>query len=303
MRHIDPETLALLALGERAAGAEADQHLRGCGHCAAEIEALREVVDLGRAAAPLRGTLTPPPPHLWDRIREGVDVTGAGAPAPVEASATPPIGGATARNGRAEPAAGGAPHRPLEPAEVEVETPGPRRRRAAAAAGPGRRGPQGAPGPGRPGPEGTSGPAPWPTGAGRGRRRGLLAGLGALVVIVAAVVAAGALPRGRTVGTVALESLEPGAAGAVALVEDRTGRALRIDDPQLTEVDGYYEVWLASTELDRLVSLGPYVPGQPNRVPEAVDLAAYPVVDVSIEPVDGDPAHSTRSVLRGTLPS
>jgi hypothetical protein len=36
-------------------------------------------------------------------------------------------------------------------------------------------------------------------------------------------------------------------------------------------------------------------------VPAGVDLAAYGTVDVSREPLDGDPAHSTDSVARGAL--
>jgi len=290
MRHIDPETLALLALGEQEGGPDADGHLRGCRQCTAEVARLREVVDLGRAAAPLRGTLTAPPPQLWDRIREGVAAGAAGSP--VEPSAPPPVEDPSARNGRSSPPGRpgteldprvepAAPH-PSEPAEV------PRRRR---------------PAPGGPA-AGTGGPSRPPSGPVRqGRRRRLLAGLGALVAVLGAAVALDVLPGRGTVATAALESLEPGAGGSVALVEDRTGRAVRIEDPQLADIDGYYEVWLASPELDRLVSLGPYVPGQVNRVPAAVDLAAYPVLDVSIEPIDGDPTHSARSVLRGTLPT
>lgn len=30
-------------------------------------------------------------------------------------------------------------------------------------------------------------------------------------------------------------------------------------------------------------------------------LADFPLVDISIEAIDGDPAHSTQSVLRGRL--
>ncbi len=292
MRHIDPETLALLALGEQEGGPDADGHLRGCRQCTAEVARLREVVDLGRAAAPLRGTLTAPPPQLWDRIREGVAAGAAGPP--VEPLGPPPVEDLPVRNGRAgvqnrpptelDPRVEPAALPPSGPAEVETEVP--RRRAAAAGPDPGRGGPSRPP----------SGPVR------RGRRRGLLAGLGALVVVLGAT-AALVLPGRGTVATAALEPLESGAAGRVALVEDGNGRAVRIEDPQLAEVDGYYEVWLASPELDRLVSLGPYVPGQVNRVPGAVDLAAYPVLDVSIEPVDGDPTHSARSVLRGTLPT
>jgi hypothetical protein len=37
------------------------------------------------------------------------------------------------------------------------------------------------------------------------------------------------------------------------------------------------------------------------ELPPGVDIGEYPVVDVSVEPLDGDPAHSGRSVLRGTI--
>ena len=37
------------------------------------------------------------------------------------------------------------------------------------------------------------------------------------------------------------------------------------------------------------------------EVPSGVDLTEYPVVDVSVEPLDGDPSHSGVSVVRGRL--
>jgi hypothetical protein len=36
-------------------------------------------------------------------------------------------------------------------------------------------------------------------------------------------------------------------------------------------------------------------------LPDDLDLTTYPVVDVSVEPMDGDPAHSGLSVARGSL--
>jgi hypothetical protein len=36
-------------------------------------------------------------------------------------------------------------------------------------------------------------------------------------------------------------------------------------------------------------------------VPPAIDTERFSVVDISREPQDGDPAHSTDSVLRGPL--
>jgi hypothetical protein len=36
-------------------------------------------------------------------------------------------------------------------------------------------------------------------------------------------------------------------------------------------------------------------------VPADLDLSKYKIVDVSVEPYDGNPAHSTDSLVRGSL--
>ena len=36
-------------------------------------------------------------------------------------------------------------------------------------------------------------------------------------------------------------------------------------------------------------------------LPTGLDLAQYPIVDISHEPYDGDPAHSAESIARGVL--
>ena len=51
-----------------------------------------------------------------------------------------------------------------------------------------------------------------------------------------------------------------------------------------------------------LVSLGPLRPDGIYDIPPGVDPSRFPIVDVSVEPVDGDPTHSGDSVLRGELP-
>jgi hypothetical protein len=38
-------------------------------------------------------------------------------------------------------------------------------------------------------------------------------------------------------------------------------------------------------------------------VPAGLDLSGYPIVDISDEPLDGNPAHSSVSIVRGTLSS
>ena len=67
-------------------------------------------------------------------------------------------------------------------------------------------------------------------------------------------------------------------------------------------VAGYEEVWLISSDLKRLISIG-VLSGQQGRfdIPADVNLKEYPIVDVSDEKLDGDPAHSGDSIVRGTL--
>ena len=61
-------------------------------------------------------------------------------------------------------------------------------------------------------------------------------------------------------------------------------------------------MWLLEPGSQRMVALGVVDGGSAVLpVPAGVDLAAYSVVDVSVEPDDGDPAHSAVSVARGDL--
>ncbi|WP_344476344.1 anti-sigma factor, partial [Kineococcus aurantiacus] len=65
--------------------------------------------------------------------------------------------------------------------------------------------------------------------------------------------------------------------------------------------DGYLEAWLLDAD-GGLVSLGALAGDEVTvALPGDVDLTRFDVVDVSREPLDGDPAHSADSVLRGTL--
>ena len=65
---------------------------------------------------------------------------------------------------------------------------------------------------------------------------------------------------------------------------------------------GYYEIWMIDRNVEGMVSLGPYHGRDRYAVPPAVDPVSYPVVDVSLEPVDGTPTHSGVSAVRGVLP-
>ncbi len=89
--------------------------------------------------------------------------------------------------------------------------------------------------------------------------------------------------------------------GGDALVERFSDgmRQLVISLPDNNE-SGFREVWMASADLTRMVSVGVLGGGSGAFViPAGLDLGQYPVVDISIEPYDGDPAHSADSIARG----
>jgi len=66
--------------------------------------------------------------------------------------------------------------------------------------------------------------------------------------------------------------------------------------------DTFREVWLITADASALVSLGVLDGRQQTfAIPADVDLKDYVLVDVSQEPVDGDPNHSGDSIVRGEL--
>jgi hypothetical protein len=94
------------------------------------------------------------------------------------------------------------------------------------------------------------------------------------------------------------------ASGRASVVElDDGTRLLRValDAPRLA--DGYYEVWLLEPDVSGLIPVGVTQAGTTVtfELPTGLDLADFPVVDVSVEPLDGDPEHSGDSVVRGEL--
>ena len=66
---------------------------------------------------------------------------------------------------------------------------------------------------------------------------------------------------------------------------------------------GYYEVWMATADTKNMVAIGNLNPGSTAiyTLPSSMNLSAFPVVDVSLEAYDGNPAHSATSLVRGTL--
>jgi anti-sigma-K factor RskA len=64
----------------------------------------------------------------------------------------------------------------------------------------------------------------------------------------------------------------------------------------------HLELWLLDPTVTDLVPLGEITGDGPHELPPDVDLGHTPIVDVSLEPDDGDPSHSGVSVLRGEVP-
>ncbi|MGY1624596.1 anti-sigma factor [Geodermatophilus sp. SYSU D00965] len=143
----------------------------------------------------------------------------------------------------------------------------------------------------------------------RSRSRLLVAAAAALVV--GAAIGAGAVAfgtrggEGLTVAETPLEPLEGSGASGEARVLERSDGSLVLDvDLSAAERAGeYYEVWLLDPAVEQLVSLGVVQGGSEVtlELPPGIDLGEYPIVDVSVEPLDGDPAHSGVSVARGQL--
>jgi anti-sigma-K factor RskA len=148
----------------------------------------------------------------------------------------------------------------------------------------------------------------------QGRRRLLLAASG---LAAAAVAAAAALAIALVTATNGGDDDRPGGGGttiALKPLNNTPGRAsLTIAGSEATltgrglppsGAHDYYEAWLADAR-GRMVSMGTFRVSEDGRVDAhmavAVKLSDYRLVDVSLEPDDGDPGHSDTSVLRADL--
>lgn len=82
MQHVDPEVLALLALGEDDAASPADHaHLASCAGCRAEVDSFAQVTGVARSE---EVGLVTPPAEVWDRVRDELGLAPDDAePAPV----------------------------------------------------------------------------------------------------------------------------------------------------------------------------------------------------------------------------
>lgn len=112
----------------------------------------------------------------------------------------------------------------------------------------------------------------------------------------------------RTVASAQLAPLpdSPDRGGEADATLNRTddGYTVTVTAKDMPGPEGFYEVWLLDEKNSGLVALGTLSPGQRQAtfpVPDGVDLQAFNAVDISDEPLDGNPGHSGATVMRGTL--
>ncbi|TFD91125.1 anti-sigma factor [Cryobacterium lactosi] len=298
MTHLDRDTLALVALAELELSAAEREHLAACPGCTGELDALRRTVLIGRSAGSV--DLVTPADAVWGRIHSALGLS--------DAVATPPRLAADVTGSAltdAEPAIADqslfAPP-PAEPTAADLADP-------ADPTGAGTGPEAGVPGAAAEGPE--RGRAPVTDLRIRRRRRSWVpVAAAACAVGLVGGVAGGAwwqstrAPAPETVIAQAqLDALPGWTASGSALVEEAAdGRREVVVDLDDADADGLREVWLLTADATGLVSVG-LLDGSSGRfsIPAGVDLAEFPVVDVSAEPADGNPAHSGDSIVRGTL--
>lgn len=257
MSHLDPEQLALLALGEPVASDADRAHLDHCPECRSEIAELTHAATVGRATVD-DAELELPRAAVWDRIHGELQLDAALAADPLRPNTG--AGAPTARDG--------------------AQTVGDEQ----------------APAPVRP--SGRRSPArrAWWT---------LAASVAVIGVVGVGTWAAVSSSRPVTIASATLAPFpaHPDAVGSAEVDEDRSGeRTLTVTLDGAADSDAYREVWLIRGDGTALISLGVLDADTGSfAIPENVDLAEYELVDVSFEPVDGDPTHSGDSIVRGPL--
>ena len=95
--------------------------------------------------------------------------------------------------------------------------------------------------------------------------------------------------------------------GTATIVEDDGTTRLDIDfDAELAGAVETYELWIIDTDINQMYSLGEIESTgagdqRSYEIPDGVDIRDFPIVDISLEPDDGNPAHSGDSHFRGVL--
>ncbi|MFF0778199.1 MULTISPECIES: anti-sigma factor [unclassified Streptomyces] len=259
MKHTDEEKLALMALGELPSDS-GDLHLQTCLACRSELEALRSVVTAARVPEPEDIGLLQPPAELWTEIATELAL-GQAPDGAVDAVGEGRHAVTADKEGRIGSAA-------------EHSAPASRAARR-------------------------------PLLSRRARFSVVLAVCAALLGATAGSVVTWWVTRGDSTAAVAhtraLDSLRPSSTGYASLRGTGAHRSLTIQVKGLPTTPGYFEVWLMDRSHTKLVSVGVLAPdGKATLpVPENIDLREYSIVDVSVQPYNGKPDHSGKSIVRG----
>ncbi len=142
----------------------------------------------------------------------------------------------------------------------------------------------------------------------RARRR--VVGAAAAVILLLGAGTAAWLGTRSTSPVVATATLHPlgssrgGATGSVTVTADAEFRQMTVTSTGLAAParNHFYEVWLLQPTTNKMLAVGELSPTTSSHfVVSSSLMAGYSAVDVSLQANNGDPAHSTVSVLRGYL--
>jgi len=109
---------------------------------------------------------------------------------------------------------------------------------------------------------------------------------------------------GTVVAATPLTALDSDAErGEASAVKTDDTFTIRVSASELGDEPGVHEVWLINVDGKRMISIGLLASGDEGEFAVPVDLIdeGYRIVDISVEPDDGDPTHSGVSLARGEL--
>ena len=91
--------------------------------------------------------------------------------------------------------------------------------------------------------------------------------------------------------------------GEASAVQTDDTFTIRVSASELGDEPGVHEVWLINVDGKRMISIGLLASGDEGEFAVPMDLIdeGYRIVDISVEPDDGDPTHSGVSIARGEL--
>lgn len=280
MEHLDADVLSLMALGESVGtGAEAD-HLANCPQCSETLRGLQHAVHIA-TLDPAGIELEQPGSQNWTAIHQALGLSLDLATDPLTRRADRP------------PESSGTP-----PTSLAADETPPRDGEA----------PVAAPTPLRPGAKNRHArPGFWITAAAAGIVLGAAAGWTAAGVLghtgSPAPASSQSVPAAVVLAQTSLTPLPAHTGGGDAQVKqlpDGTRElTIRLSNDHIS---GFRGVWVGSADLSKMVSLGVLANDSGVfTIPAGLDLAQYPIVDISDQPYNGNPAHSADSIARGRL--